>query len=405
MSERRRAEINEKRQRLAQLKQAREEREHQARAAAAASLSASGLPPPASPGSSSTDTGLARGSRGSAASRTDEIDSLLRTVGVARDRTSALLARDSASQLGSSTASKAASSTAGEGDDEVGEREAPGSPAAPPPPPPAPAVEHLDTDPSCAAPTSTDSCVPSPSQIVAPLLQETDSPPLPQPDRRRRRADPLVVVHRGLLAPAQAQGRLRQGHPDLVRPPPSRLDLDLDLDLDLERVLDGRHERDGRRPPRAHHGRARSRARRARRRHRLGARPRRARARGRARGRPRAPAARERPLVAGVRRVCRALEQGRAEGVERLVRLPAGLCDWRGGRGGRRRGRGGREEVEVQVGREVEGRDVGEGEERHGPRLEPQGASLSLASAPAPSCPASGGRDARSPSSRLAQAH
>ncbi|KPV74474.1 uncharacterized protein RHOBADRAFT_37503 [Rhodotorula graminis WP1] len=160
MSERRRAEIQEKRARLAQLKQAREDRENQARAAAAAAslAAASGLPP--DPPSSTEPTPLARPTKGSAtsSSRADEIDSLLRTVGVARDRTSALLAPDSASAtaLGSSTASRAASSAAGEADgddDEPGGRAAVESPVAPLS---AAAVEHVDADQAWPAPSATD---------------------------------------------------------------------------------------------------------------------------------------------------------------------------------------------------------------------------------------------------------
>ncbi|EGU11335.1 Cytoplasmic dynein intermediate chain [Rhodotorula toruloides ATCC 204091] len=89
MSERRRAEIAEKRTRLAALKQAREEREAASRASASASLAASGLPTPVGGASrASSEAGRqARGSLGaSTSSRNDEIENLLRGVGVGRER-------------------------------------------------------------------------------------------------------------------------------------------------------------------------------------------------------------------------------------------------------------------------------------------------------------------------------
>lgn len=89
VSERRRAEIAEKRARLAALKQAREEREAAARASASASLAASGLPTPVGATSrASSEAGRqARGSLGASTnSRNDEIENLLRDVGVGRER-------------------------------------------------------------------------------------------------------------------------------------------------------------------------------------------------------------------------------------------------------------------------------------------------------------------------------
>ncbi|BGP49400.1 hypothetical protein JCM10450v2_005289 [Rhodotorula kratochvilovae] len=151
MSERRRAEIAEKRARLAQLKAAREEREQHARASASASLAASGLPSPAS-GPSSDAGGGARASRGSlgasTASRNDEIDSLLRTVGVGRERASG--AQSPADALRRSTglgdsvvAGSQGTSVAG---DEHDQRAAASSPS----------VEHVASEPSWTAPPSND---------------------------------------------------------------------------------------------------------------------------------------------------------------------------------------------------------------------------------------------------------
>lgn len=327
MSERRRAEIAEKRARLAQLKQAREEREQQARAAAAASLSASGLPSPAPASGSSSDpagNNPARSSRGSLAastsSRHDEIDSLLRTVGVAPDRSSPLR-RDSAAPSASSHAPSAA------GDDQRDEtqtqtqtQDAPTPPA--PASAPAPAIEHVAGEPTWPAPPpSTDACATShPRPPRGSKLTDRGPPHTTQPHPPAT----VVVVHRSLLAPAQTQGRLRQRHPDLSRPlSPRRARLDLDLDEHRARTRrhhgHGGHERDGRRAPRAHRRRARSRARRPRRRHRLGARPRPLGRRSRARARPRPAATRERVCLAGLCRVRQCVGESRREGAERLV--------------------------------------------------------------------------------------
>lgn len=77
MSERRRAEIAEKRARLAALKQARQDREQSTRQQLD-QLSASATPP-----LDDTPPGLRSSSRIGATSKTDEIESLLRGVGVA----------------------------------------------------------------------------------------------------------------------------------------------------------------------------------------------------------------------------------------------------------------------------------------------------------------------------------
>ncbi|GAA5822308.1 hypothetical protein JCM3770_001566, partial [Rhodotorula araucariae] len=138
MSERRRAEIAEKRARLAQLKAAREEREQLARASASSSsspsLAASRVASPSSaPASDAGRPGAPRSSRSSlaastaaAATRNDEIDSLLRTVGVGRtvDTTESLSQR---------------TSTAGDQHDA-----------------PRLAVEQVATEPTWTAPPSTD---------------------------------------------------------------------------------------------------------------------------------------------------------------------------------------------------------------------------------------------------------
>lgn len=157
VSERRRAEIAEKRARLAQLKAAREEREAASRASTSASLAASGLPTPASSSRPSSVLGgdaAARGSRGSlgasTASRSDEIDLLLRGVGVGRDRSSAgspapeTPRRGSALAQSTGAASAAASEAGGEAD-----AAAPASPA----------VELVASEPSWQAPPAADACV------------------------------------------------------------------------------------------------------------------------------------------------------------------------------------------------------------------------------------------------------
>ncbi|GJN90008.1 hypothetical protein Rhopal_003003-T1 [Rhodotorula paludigena] len=136
------------------LKAAREEREAASRASTSASLAASGLPTPASssrPGSVLGGDAAARGSRGSlgasTASRSDEIDLLLRGVGVGRDRSSAgspapeTPRRGSALAQSTSAGSAAASEAGGEAD-----AAAPASPA----------VEFVASEPSWQAQPAAD---------------------------------------------------------------------------------------------------------------------------------------------------------------------------------------------------------------------------------------------------------
>ncbi|BGP17583.1 hypothetical protein JCM10213v2_005616 [Rhodosporidiobolus nylandii] len=169
LSERRRAEIAEKRARLAALKAAREEREAASRASAAASLAASGLPTPSSSGSRTAslaggaDRPASRTSLGaSTASRNDEIENLLRGVGVGRERdkeqtiTADGALRRSTGGLASSVGvgTSAANSVAGESEPSSGARDSP-------------SIEVLQGEPSWTAPTSADTSTTDPVALPA----------------------------------------------------------------------------------------------------------------------------------------------------------------------------------------------------------------------------------------------
>ncbi|GAA5864813.1 hypothetical protein JCM8547_009240 [Rhodosporidiobolus lusitaniae] len=195
VSERRRAEIQEKRARLAALKQAREDREAAQRASVAQSVasSTSGLPTPSS--STSRTASLAGlgggndrpGSRSSlgasTASRNDEIERLLSGVGVGRDRESTVRAADDGA-LRRSTASSigvgasVANSTAGDSEE-------PPSSAAQSPNVEVQQEGLLPAGTSAGEASSPSSALPPPVPTVSPptssVAIETQAPPIPLP--------------------------------------------------------------------------------------------------------------------------------------------------------------------------------------------------------------------------------
>ncbi|GAA5982471.1 hypothetical protein JCM11641_006126 [Rhodosporidiobolus odoratus] len=185
LSERRRAEIAEKRARLQALKDAREQRETAARASAAASLAASGIPSPTSTSSRTAslaggaDRPASRASLGaSTASRNDEIENLLRGVGVGREREATVTASDNA--LRRSTGALASSTDAGTSTaNSLAAESEPSSVRD------SPSLEVVQSEPFSTAPTTADtsnadSSAPLPAVSSSSVEVNTLTPPKPK---------------------------------------------------------------------------------------------------------------------------------------------------------------------------------------------------------------------------------